>query len=852
MRIIFQFLGFLILGIVTTTSVLAMESAGFLPADADMDNSVPSPESVFGWQVGDWRIQHPMLVQYMHQLAAESDRVSVKLTGYTYEQRPLLQVIISSAENQAKLETLRQAHLNGTGTGDLDAPLVVWLGYSVHGNEASGSNAAPIVAWYLAASRSEYVKELLENTIIIIDPSLNPDGLERFSSWSNSNASKNSVADRNGRIHNEDWPGGRTNHYLFDLNRDWLPLVHPESRARIAEYHRWLPHVLTDHHETGHDGFFFQPGVPSRQHPLTPPETLDMTLALAKFHAQSFDSAGVMFFTEDTYDDFYYGKGSTYPDINGSIGILFEQPSVRGRITDRTNGPLLFTEAIHNQIRTSLSTLKGAHALSDEFKKYQTGFFQTMQRRANDAGFQGWVIGDNGDTARALDMLEIFRQQDVEFQALAEEVTVDGQVYRPQHAWFIPARQRQFGLAKAMLEKRTKFEDDTFYDVSAWSLPLAYDLPYARVKRIPSTSTDVGARDALAPVAGAVAWVISWQQLNAPAILQDLQDAGARVRAATKPFTMGADKKFSAGSLVVLAGIQDEEAAAAVFTVLQQAAEQGVNVDSFESHLSTDGPGLGTSHFKAVPQFKPLLIVGEGTRGYDAGEAWFELDQRLGVAAVMVNMNQLQKVRLADYSHLLMVDGSYKDMGNAQQKNIASWVEQGGILIASQRAASWAESLCYSGNGCIGAAADVGKEGSRVPGEPEPVAYDNFEQKRAELTIGGAIVGTRVDVTHPLAYGLQPELPLFRKGTTLLQASDNAFTTPVRYMEKPLLSGYIGEARLAEISNQPAVIAQRQGKGAVIRFANNPLFRGFWRGTGRLWVNALYFGPLLKATQLPD
>lgn len=839
---------------VISSGVFAMESKGYLPADADLDTSISSPESVFGWQVGDWRVQHPSLVQYMYQLAAESDRVSIKVTGYTYEQRPLLQVIITSAENQSKLEALRLAHLQGAESGDLKAPLVVWLGYSVHGNEASGSNAAPIVAWYLAASRSEYVKELLKNTIVIIDPSLNPDGLERFSSWSNSNASKTSVADRDGRIHNEDWPGGRTNHYLFDLNRDWLPLVHPESRARIDEFHRWLPHVLTDHHETGHDGYFFQPGVPSRQHPLTTPENLAMTRALAQFHAQSLEAAGVMFFTEDTYDDFYYGKGSTYPDINGSIGILFEQPRINGKIYNRVSGPLSFTDAIHNHVRTSLSSLRGAHELADDFKKYQADFFRTMRRRADDAGFKGWIIGDNGDPARALDMLQIFSRQDIEFQGLSEEITVEGEVYSPAHAWFIPVDQRQFGLAKAMLETRTKFVDDTFYDVSAWSLPLAYDLPSARLKRKPATSTDTALRAATAPIAGAAAWVISWQQLNAPAVLQNLLDAGARVRAATRPFTLGpaaSSRRFSAGSLVVLAGIQDEETSAGVFAVLQQAAADGVSVESFDTQLSIDGPGLGTSHFKIVDVLKPLLVVGEGTRNYDAGEAWFELDQRLGVAPVMVDMTRLKKVGLADYSHLLMVDGSYKSIGKELKKRIAAWVSNGGVLVTSQRAATWAESLCFSDDDCADDGDDEQAEDEEIV-DLKAVAYDDFDQKKAELTIGGAIVATTVDVTHPLAYGFQAELPLFRRGTTILQASENAFTTPVRYTEKPLLSGYIGESRLAEMSDQPAVIAERQGKGVVIRFANNPLFRGFWRGTGRLWVNALYFGPLIKDTELPE
>ena len=847
MRLLSVFLA-TFLGLFLNAAALAKTSAEYLPADAELDSSISSPESQLGWEPGDWRIQHPQLVQYMYTLAEQSDRVSIKETGRTYQHKPLLQVIITSPENQAKLETLRQAHLKGATSGDTNAPLVVWLGYSVHGDEASGANASPIVAWYLAASQSDYVKSLLKNTVIIIDPSLNPDGLDRFATWSNSNHSITSVADRNGRIHHQDWPSGRTNHYLFDLNRDWLTLVHPESRARITEYHRWLPHVITDHHETGDDGFFFQPGAPTRQHPLTTAENLEMTRALVPYHAESFDSAGEMYFTEDTYDDFFYGKGSTYPDINGSIGILYEQPRVNGAIMNRDSGPLEFTEAIHNHVRMSLSTLKGAYEQSDKFKKYQSGFFQAMQQRAAKAGFQAWVIGDGNDPAKALELMDLFKRHQVEYQTLNTEIKADGQVFKPGHAWVIPVNQRQFGLAQAMLETRTEFEDNTFYDVSAWSLTMAYNLPSAKLARVPATSNDTPAVNSSAIDPDATAWVISWQQLNAPVVLQDLLETGAIVRASTKPFGINngsGNIRFSEGSLVILTGLQNKDKQGKILDILNKA---DIKVHSFNTQLTTSGPGLGTSHFKKVAPIKPLLIVGSGTRSYDAGEAWFQLDRRLGVAPVMVDMSRLKNIDLHDYTHLLMVDGRYGDIGKTLKHSITSWVNDGGVLVTIQAAATWAESLCFENGKCNESknAEEPAKD------QPKAMAYAEFTDQRAQRTIGGAIVGAKVDGTHPIAFGYNAEMPLFRRGSTLLKASDNPFTTPVHYTEKPLMSGYIGEQRLTEMSGQPAIIAERHGKGLVVRFANNPIFRGFWRGTERLWVNSLYFGPLVTPTKLPQ
>lgn len=857
MRLFAKAFSLLVVCLAVSSSGFSMESVKYLPDDADLDTAIPSPESVLGWEPGDWKVDHSTLTRYMQELDAASDLVSSKVIGYTYEQRPLMQVIITSKENQAKLESLRQAHLKGAINGDLDAPLVVWLGYSVHGNESSGSNAVPIVAWYLAASKSAYVKDLLENTIVILDPSLNPDGMQRFASWSNSNRSITQVADPNSRIHTEDWPQGRTNHYLFDLNRDWLPLVHPESRARIAEFQRWLPHVITDHHETRHEGFFFQPGIPSRQHPLTTEENLDMTRALARYHASSFDQAGVMYFTEDAYDDFYYGKGSTYPDINGSIGILFEQPRVNGAMVDGATIRRTFVDAIHNQVRTSLSTLKGAYELRDEFKRYQSGFFQTMKKRAAQSGLQGWVIGDGGDLQRGLDMMNIFAQHQVEYTTLEKEISVNGKTYKPGHAWVIPAEQRQFGLAQAMIELRTEFEDDAFYDVSAWSLPLAYDLPYSELKSLPASGENQVRNVYPVINENAGAWIISWQQLNAPVVLQQLLDADAIVRTATRPFTYGkgdAARTFSAGSLVVLPGIQKPQTIDATLKVLQAAASVGVEVNSYTTLITESGPGLGTSRFLPVKQVKPLIVSGQGTRAYDVGEVWFELDQRLKIAPVMVDIDRLNRVNLHDYTHLLVADGSYSGISKDLREDIASWVKAGGVLIATRRGSSWAETLCFSGSCDDKNNGDKPKSDKQADksSQSKQLAYDDHDQKGAELTIGGAIVSARVDNTHPVAFGFADTLAVFRRGTTLLTPSNDPFASPVMYTEKPLISGYIGPERLAQMSNQPSVIAERHGSGAVIRFANDPLFRGFWRGTERLWVNALYFGAIIKNTNLPN
>jgi len=833
-----------------SASLFARSTAEYLPADTNPDPAIPSPESVLGWEVGDWHVSHDKLMHYMEYLAAASPRISIRTIGYTHEQRPLLQLAITSEANQQKLESLRASHLEGDDT------LVLWLGYSVHGDEPSGSNAAMLVAYYLAASRSSFVQELLQDSIILLDPSFNPDGLNRFASWVNSNAGKVPVSDPQTRQHVQNWPEGRTNHYWFDLNRDWLPLVHPESRARVREFHRWRPHVLTDHHEQDRfPGFFFQPGVPTRQNPLTPAENLDLTRALATYHSAAMDAAGQPHFTEDAYDDFYYGKGSTYPDINGSIGILFEQRAVLGQQLLTSNGIETFQMAIANQLRMSLSTLRGSWELRDKLIRYQSDFPELMRQRAASRNFRAWVIGDDSDPGRAQAFLDVLDLHQIEYQALDEPVRAGGFEFSPGHAWVIPTRQAQFGLLEAMMEQRTEFPDETFYDVSAWTQPLAYNLPFATVGKLPKTADHLPNSYGVALNRDAPAFTVPWNQLRSAPLLQRLLDKGAKVRTSAKAFSAQTEsglQSHDAGTLVIQRGIQDKAILPEILDLLDEAVLSGIKIHALLSTMTSIGPDLGSSHFSIILPPRPLILGGKGTSTYEPGEAWFLLDARLGLAAPIVELSNLDRVTLGDYSHLLLQDGNYGLIEPAQMQAIAKWVNAGGILVAVAQAAAWAETLCFEADplACVttGTAEPVAADLPLV----SPAAYGDFANDKAQNVIGGAIVASTLDLSHPLAFGYQrAELPLMRRGTTLLKPSQNAYVTPVRYTESPLMAGFVGEEQLANMGGQPAVIAERKGKGLVVRFANNPLFRGFWRGTERMYINALYFGQVIEATDLP-
>ncbi len=840
-----------LLSLFFATAAAAKSSAEYLPENAALNPAIPTPESVLGWEVGDWHVRHDQLVRYMEILAQQSPRFSMQITGHTHERRPLVLMTVTSAENQTRLESLRQRHLQSQGS---EGPLVLWMGYSVHGNEASGSNASLLFAYYLAASQDPWVQTLLDNTIILIEPSINPDGLNRFASWVNSHKSKHVIDDPRNREHNEAWPRGRTNHYWYDLNRDWLLLQHPESRARIPQYHHWRPHVLTDFHEQGsNENYFFQPGVPERENPLTPKLNFELTDALAEFHAAALDRTGQLYFTEERFDDYYYGKGSTYPDINGSIGILFEQPSARGHLMDTPNGPLPFKLAVENHLTTSLSTLRGAWSLKDRLHAYQQSFDRQMnQRRSRDRN-AGWLVGDDNDPTRMQAFLEILRLHQIEAAPLSKSVTTDGTEFPAGKSWFISNAQDQYGLLQALMETRTEFVDETFYDVSTWTLPLAFNLPYAAVGRAPSTGSSAAPRIAGVPdPEGLVGWALRWEDQATAAVLTTLLRAEIPVRASKVDLDLKTPQgslRLKRGGLIVPTGRMTDAELDRAYEILRQASEtHRIEVHGISTGLTATGRDLGSNKVRALEPVRPLLWVGNGVNGYEAGEIWHFLDTRIGLPPVMVEGRQLRSLPLNDYTHLIMVNGAYEAAGSKLRPKIEQWINQGGVLIATKNAAVWAESLYAPKTQKDEHEAAVDDE-QQEDSQRRP--YGEFENDQAQRVIGGAIVRSDIDLSHPLGFGFQrKELPLFRNGTVLLEPSENAYATVVAYHAEPLLSGFIGEDRLDEVKGQPAVIAERHGAGLIVRIANNPSFRGYWWGTQRLLANALFFSQLVDRTNL--
>ncbi|HXV75738.1 MAG TPA: M14 family zinc carboxypeptidase [Candidatus Polarisedimenticolaceae bacterium] len=857
----------LILAAILAAPALALDSAGYLPDDADHDPDLPPPESFLGFEVGRRHLRHDQLVGYLELLAERSPRLAIERTGTTHEGRPLLLLTVSSPANLARLDGIARGRADGSTGG----PLVVWHGFSVHGDEASGSNAALLLAYHLAAARDAATTRLLDRTVVLIDPSLNPDGMARFAQWSASHWAHAPSADPAARAHHEAWPGGRTNHYWFDLNRDWLLLVHPESRARVARFHHWRPHVLTDFHEMGSDAtYFFQPGVPSRMHPLTPERNIELTREIGSYHAAALENLGQLYFTEEVFDDYYYGKGSTYPDVNGAIGILFEQASSRGQRIDTPHGQLDFETTVRNQLATALSTLRAADDLRDELIAYQAAFYDDAAERARQDPVGAYVIGDAGDPARAYHLVELLLRHQIEVYELARELTVAGRSFAPNAAWVVPTAQRQYLLVHAMMERRTEFLDQTFYDVSAWTLPLSFNLPVATLGRSRvGGATGARVRDvafpagAFVPDGAAYAHAFDWSGYYAPRALERLLASERRVYVATKPFTAETSTgrhRFDRGSIVIPAA--SNGGVGALEELLSSVAERdGIDVRVLSGGLTVEGVDLGSPSLRRLEPVRPLLVVGPGASAYEAGQVWHLLDTRVGLPLTMVDGFRLDQVNLAEFSELILVDGDYAKLGDEVVERVRGWIRGGGHLIAIKRAARWAVDGGLFARPADEDGEDEAQDDDAQEDEPdaEPAAeeksrrYDDFRDDRARRRIAGSIFAVELDATHPVGFGYEPgRLPVFRNETVIVEPSDNPYENVAIYAADPLLSGYVGEERLAELAGSAAIVARRIGRGSVVLMADDPNFRGIWYGTNRLFINAVYFSQIIDETELDD
>ncbi|MBZ9627312.1 M14 family metallopeptidase [Psychroflexus sp. CAK1W] len=806
----------------------------YLPTDVSYNQDIPKPSEILGYVPGEWHVSHDKLVQYMTAVAESSDRISIKNRGFTYEKRPLLLLTVTSPENHSNLSEIKKKHLQivsgEVSESELGSmPIVVNQGFSIHGNEPSGSNAALVLAYYLAAAEGPEIDKILENTIILLDPSFNPDGLQRFAYWTNTNRSTHLNPDPQDREFSEVWPGGRTNHYWFDMNRDWLPVQLLESQARIKTFYDWRPNVLTDHHEMGSNStFFFQPGIPSRTNPLTPQLNQDLTEKIGNYHASALDSIGSLYYSQESFDDFYYGKGSTFPDINGAIGILFEQASSRGsgQLTD--NGLLSFPFSIKNQFTTALSTLEASLGLKDQILGLQHQFYRNAKKRAEKGAY---VFGRKGDPVLTHELAKVLSQHQVELYKLEEDETINGKDFEVNSSYIIPKNQLQNRLVEAMFEERTTFKDSIFYDVSAWSFRHAFDVDFTEVKSV-DMGEKVDSPELETPKnlnRSPYAYAMRWSDFNSAKVLHKIMEADIRVKVAQKPF-QSETEKFEYGTILIPVQNQKKTADEIYQLLNSLQKENHVHISALETGL-TQGINLGSPNMEHLEMPKIAMLVGDGVRSYDAGEMWHMLDYRFEIPVTKLDTKDFNRTSLDKYTHLIIPSSSSNSLSDSGKTKLKDWVSDGGAIIAYKGTANWlkAEKMIDF----------TTKQDSVIA---KNVSFDERSEFYGAKRIGGAIFNAKIDRSHPIAYGYNDdELALFRNSNLMLEADELSFNNPIQYTNSPLLSGYINKENLELIKGTVPFKHNSYGRGDVIIFTDNTNFRAFWLGTFKLFLNSIFF-----------
>ena len=799
------------------------------------DENIPTPHEILGFNVGEWHVSHDKLLSYMFELEEASDRVKLEKTGKTYEGRDLVVLIITSEKNHNNIDNIiKQRSKIYENEKDLkNKKIVLYQGFSIHGNESSGSNASLLYAYYLASAKGDFINNILENSVIIIDPSMNPDGLQRFSGWVNSHRNMNLTSDSNDREYNEVWPGGRTNHYWFDLNRDWLPAQLPESQSRLKTFYKWMPNILTDHHEMGTNAtYFFQPGVPSRTHPLTPEMNQILTKKISKYFAEDLDNIGSLYFSGERFDDFYYGKGSTFPDINGSIGILFEQASSRGHFQESENGILTFPYTIKNQLTTSISTIKAALDLKDEIIKYQNNFYGSSQKK-NNHNDEYLIFGNEKDKYRTKKLAEILLRHQIDIYESEVDILDKDKIYKSGYSYLVPKNQKQINLINAMFESRTKFNDSIFYDVSAWTLPHAFNLDYnlnfiykKELKKIDEIDFSVDFN--LEP--SNYAYLIEWHEYLTPKALNMLLEKNIRVKVATQQFNVKG-VKYDYGTLMI--PVLGNDAENLHKNMIKISDECKLIVNTVNTGL-TLGPDLGSNSFKTINKKNIAILIGDGISAYDAGEIWHLLDTRYDIAISKIQLSTILKSNLSKYTTLIIP--SSEIISNEIIKKITDWTKNGGTLITYKNSIDWLQSANIIDFNIIEQEISA-----------NDISYEDADNFYDAQKIGGAIFQTQLDLTHPINFGFTNEyMPIFRNSTIFLKPDNNKYKTPIRYTENPLLSGYISQNNLKTLKNTTPIKITGFGDGKIIYLTDNTNFRAFWYGTNKILMNAIFFADIIE------
>jgi hypothetical protein len=818
-------------------------------------SQLKSPDDFLGYKVGSRFTPHWKIVNYFQHVAANAG-TTMKLQQYgeTYEGRPLLLAFISSAANISNLENirlnnLRLANLAKDKAAPVEdkAPAMVWLSYNVHGNETSSSEAAMLTLFALVDPSNSRTQTWLKNTLVIIDPCINPDGRDRYVNWFTSVSGKNPNPQLMAREHSEPWPGGRSNHYNFDLNRDWAWQTQVETQQRIKVYDKWMPHVHVDFHEQSFDNpYFFAPAAQPFHEVITPWQR-DFQTAIGKNHAKYFDENGWLYFTKEYFDLFYPSYGDTWPVYNGAIGMTYEQGG-HGRAGSAViNGDgdtlTLYDRAIHHYT-TSLSTVEvssiNAAKLVKEFRKY---FNDAVSGGTGE--YKIYVIrNDVSNKERIKSLLQTLDRNGIQYGTGSGNGRGYNYANGKEESFsintgdiIISAYQPKSAMAKVLLEPKSKMVDSATYDITAWSLPYVYGVDaYASRDRITITGSLLS-NNTVSNATTSYGYVIPWSGIQTVKLVGQLLQKGILLRYAEQPFEANG-RRFERGAIIVLK-TANRSFGDNIFTEVKKLADaSGIQLYPVNSGFVDKGFDFGSSRVRSFKAPRVVLLTGEGINPNAAGEIWYLFDQEIDYPVTLVNATNFNSISWNEVDVLIMPDGNYRFLSDKLSVEVLKdWIYKGGRLVALENA------VTALSKAEIGLKVKKAEEGDK---KEEKVDYDllkKFEDREKDYIPGfnpGSIFKVELDNTHPLAFGYPNYYYTLKRDAVIFDfIKDGGWNVGVIRKENQV-AGFVG-ARLKDRLKDGLLFAVQQvGSGTITSLVDDVLFRSFWENGKLMFCNSVF------------
>ena len=845
------------------------------------NKNIPSPAAELGYKLGERFSIHADILDYFEKLAAASPRITVHTYGETYEKKRLIYLVITSEENQKNIETIRKNNLrladpqniSATDAAELmkDQPVVVSYSYNIHGNEASSTEAAMQAAYRLAATDDEETKAILKNSVFVMMPCINPDGRDRYTTWYNSVQRSELAIEPHDLEHHAPFPNGRTNHYWFDLNRDWIWLVHPESRGHISVYQKWMPQLHVDYHEQGyHSNYFTVPGTTPRNL-LLPAQYEALADTIGRANISEFDKNQINYFTRESFDFYYPGYGSSYPSVMGAVGMLTEQGGIAGGRAVKTNDGYILTlhQRIFDHYTTSLATLKKAAERKDIFLKYT---YETLNPKSSKSNIKAYIFPDEPD-GHLYELINILLKHGVKVHRSEDSFQVKNTTsYQRKNisnktftkgSFIVSTDQSRHLFINSILSPNMAIEDSVMYDMSTWAAPLAYNLNAFYTSNpliINSLKTGIKTVEIkempVAPKGVAIsnanyAYTIEWKQTKAPKALAMLWKKGYRVRSAQKSFSTDT-KTWSPGSLILLRGRNRDKWDAIEKDLKEIANACDIVIDGQQTGRMLKGIDLASNSSKPIHQPRVAMLVEPPFSTYTSGQLYFLFDKVTALPVERIRTSVLEQTDmphfgarygfadLNDYDVLIMPGANPDNLKQLfAEKSLAKlkgWVNRGGILIATEGAATF---LTKEKSGFTDVKLlEVKKDSSE---NAKYLAFADQEDYHGKKRIPGTALNAHIDASNPLAFGMPDHLFALKFGNLALAPSPN-FETVGYYSKNEnelLASGYASKDNLKHLAGNAFAGVKNMGKGKIVFFLDNTQYRMFWRGPSRMMQNAV-------------